>query len=242
MGAPALAQPLPYSLLLRCRPLPPFCPVHPAGTLEGQFGPCFSPDVENPVAFDICSGFLFPALHGLGGGQRKTNPSPPWSPLLAPSPIRSVSKARGGKRQKSGPRAGLPDSSHMETADNLGMPGSPWALGRLGSWEKTSQECTIDNLQQRGDPERWLESKGSGSGRPARALPVRGGLGSGGEALPRRWRPEQHRGCPAWGSSCPSTSAASPDLPEGQEDGSKGNGKHKLHTNLAFCCLEFSFC
>lgn len=83
MGAPALAQLLPRSLFLRCRPLPPFCPVHPAGTLEGQFGPCLSPDVENPVAFDICSGFLFPALHGLGGGQRKTNPSlaAPSSPL-----------------------------------------------------------------------------------------------------------------------------------------------------------------
>ncbi|CAI9162233.1 unnamed protein product [Rangifer tarandus platyrhynchus] len=49
--------------------------VHQRGTLKDQFGPCFSHDVENLVAFDICSEFLFPALHGLGGGQRKTNPS-----------------------------------------------------------------------------------------------------------------------------------------------------------------------
>lgn len=247
MGAPALAQLLPRSLFLRCRPLPPFCPVHPAGTLEGQFGPCFSPDVENPVAFDICSGFLFPALHGLGGGQRKTNPSlaAPSSPLPRKGQYQRPEE-EGGRTQ--GPVLGCQTPHTWKQlmtwprAVTSECPAHPGPLAGLAPGRKPPRSALLTTCNSGGDPERWLESKGSGSGRLTRALPVRGGLGSGGEALPRRWRPEQHRGCPARGSSCPSTSAASPDLPEGQEDASKGNGKHKLHTNLAFCCLELSFC
>ena len=91
----------------------------------------------------------------------------------------------------------------METADDLapsrhlGMPGSPWALGRLGSWEKTSQECTIDNLQQRGGipKDGWrakgVEMAGSqelflcevGWGAVGRHSPGDGGQSSTGAAL-----------------------------------------------------------
>ena len=140
----------PAALLPRCRPLPPFCQVHPGGTLKDQFGPCFSHDVENlwPLISALNSCFLLSTVWGVDRGRQ----TPPWPPLFAPSPIRSVSKTQGGRRQNQG-CAGLKDSSHMETADDLapsrhlGMPGSPWALGRLGSWEKTSPECTVDNMQ-----------------------------------------------------------------------------------------------
>lgn len=197
-----------------------------------------------PLISALNSCFLLSTVWGVDRGRQ----TPPWPPLLAPSPIRSVSKARGGRRQNQG-CAGLKDSSHMETADDLapsrhlGMPGSPWALGRLGSWEKTSPECTVDNLQQRGGhPERWLESKGNGSG-PAHKGSSRARWA--GERWGRAAQETEARAAqalPARGSASPGTSAASPDLPAGQEDGSKGNGKHKLHTNLVFCCLELNFC
>ena len=101
-----------------------------------------------PLISALNSCFLLSTVWGVDRGRQ----TPPWPPLLAPSLIRSVSKARGRRRQNQG-CAGLKDSSHMETADDLapsrhlGMPGSPWALGRLGSWEKTSPECTVGNMQ-----------------------------------------------------------------------------------------------
>lgn len=208
MGAPALAQPLPRSLFLRCRPLPPFCPVHPAGTLEGQFGPCFSPDVENPVAFDICSGFLFPALHGLGGGQRKTNPSlaAPSSPLPRKGQYQRPEE-EGGRTQ--GPVLGCQTPHTWKQlmtwprAVTSECPAHPGPLAGLAPGRKPPRSALLTTCNSGGDPERWLESKGSGSGRLTRAASCARWAGERWGGTPQEMEARAAQGLPCSGKLLP---------------------------------------
>lgn len=193
-------------------------------------------------ALDSC--FLLSTVWGIDRGRQ----TPPWPPPPHPFPDKvGIKGPRRTVAELWAPALGCQTPytwKQLTTwlrAVTSELPAHPGSLAGSAPGRKPPRSALWTTCHSRGDPERWLESKGSGSGRAHKSSSCARWAGE-------RWgRTSQEMEARAAGAALLGEAPAParqlpPDLPAGQEDGSQGNGKHKLHTNLAFCCLELSFC